>query len=152
MAELSQGPNLYAMVGNVPVSRFDSFGLKYDEEDCKGILDAIDHLFTLKGRTGMDDNAIQQQINDLQDEYDENCDDDDNGPNPQPDPVPVPACPKPQPRREPVPSFCEEHPEICIGVPVVVGIGTVCVLQPELCVGAIRIGLPALRFGFRGAF
>jgi len=152
MAERSQGPNLYAMVGNGPVNRLDSFGLKYDEEQCKALLSKIDHLFTLKGRVGMDDNSIQQQINEAQDEYDDNCGDDDDDPNPQPNPVPVPACPKPQPRPHPVPSFCQRNPAICIGVPAVIGIGTVCALQPALCSSAIRIGLPVLRIGFRGAF
>src|SRR5581483_10921376 len=125
MAEIAQGPNVYAFVGNTPVNRFDRFGLKYDSEECAGILNEIDFLFSLKGRVGIDDNSVQQQINDLQDEYDENCGDDDNDPRPTPPLVPVPVCPVQQPQ----PNFCQKHPAICTageiaaGTVVVVGVG-----------------------------
>jgi hypothetical protein len=56
----------------------------------------IDFLYTLLGRTGIDRNSVQRQINDLEDEYFENCGDDDGPDDPKPPPLPVP-CPKKQP-------------------------------------------------------
>jgi RHS repeat-associated protein len=106
-AELSQGPNLYSFVGNNPVVRSDALGLSYDSEECAGLLNEIDFLFSLKGRTGIDANEVQRQINNLQDEYDENCGDDDGGPN-EPQPVPVPVCPA-------------KKPELCKAVVVAAG-------------------------------
>ncbi len=41
-------------------------------------------------------------------------------------------------------SFCQDHPAVCIGIGVGaigVGVGAACVFQPELCLGAIRIGI-----------
>jgi hypothetical protein len=89
-AEVSQGPNLYGFVGNNAIGRSDPLGLSYDSEECAGLLNEIDFMYSLLGRTGIDRNSVQQQINDLEDEYDDNCGDDD-GPGNQPQPVPVPA-------------------------------------------------------------
>jgi RHS repeat-associated protein len=137
MAELSQGPNLYEFAGNMSINRFDSFGLDYDADQCADILNRIDGLFRIKGHPGMDDNSIQQQINDLQDEYDENCGDDDGDDPPQPAPVPTPSCPIRTPA--PVPSFCVTHPALCgLGIGTILT-GVVCVVQPELCIPAIII-------------
>jgi hypothetical protein len=110
MAELSQGPSLYWFVGNNTFNHIDRFGLDsspgYSPEECAEILNQIDFLFSLKGRTGMNDNSLQQQINDLQDEYDENCGDDDDPPNPNPQPQPVPSCPTQNPQPSPVKQTC----------------------------------------------
>jgi hypothetical protein len=120
MAELSQGPNIYCFVGNSAPDRVDRFGLDYSPEDCATILNQIDFLFSLKGRTGMNDNSLQQQINDLQDEYDENCGDDDEPPNPTPQPDPVPSCPT----QKPQPTFCQSHPTLCnVGIGIGIGLG-----------------------------
>ena len=136
MTESSLGPNLYAFAGNMPVNRFDPLGLSYDSEECAGLLNEIDFLYSLLGRNGIDSNSVQQQINDLEDEYDENCGDDD-GDNPSPAPAPAPSCPIQAP--SPVPSFCLAHPALC-GLGIGTGIAiTVCILQPELCIPAIII-------------
>ncbi|MGH7989833.1 MAG: hypothetical protein ACREDS_06585, partial [Limisphaerales bacterium] len=113
-------------------------GLSYDSDECGAILSEIDFLFTLKGRSGWDDNSIQQQINDLQDEYNENCDDyDGDNPSPAPAPAPAPSCPTQVP--SPVPSFCLAHPALC-GLGIGTGITiAVCILQPEFCIPAIII-------------
>ena len=139
-AEITQNPNLFNFVGNIPASRFDRFGLQYDSEHCNDILRAIDHLFTLKGRIGFDDNEIQKQINDLQDEYDDNCGDDDGGSDPIIPPLPSP-CPTRKP--QPAPSFCQKHPAFCAGVGVGVGVAIICIACPECCVVGVIVGAPA---------
>jgi RHS repeat-associated protein len=131
--------NPYSFVHNEPLAKVDPFGLKYSPEECAGLLNEIDFLFSIIGRTGIDANSVMQQIIDLEDEYDENCGDDDDGHRPPiPAPDPVPSCPKKE--TEQAPSFCEQHPVICAvgGAVVVAGVvvaivlsdGTVLILAP----------------------
>ena len=53
-------------------------------------------------------------------------------------PSPAPA-PKPAPRLNPSPSFCAQHPAICIGG----GVLLVCIVCPECCAVGVIIGAPA---------
>ncbi len=59
---------------------------------------------------------------------------------------------------QPPSTFCSRNPEICVGIGVGIigiGVGATCVLQPELCAIAIRVGIgwggsliPSMRYVF----
>lgn len=79
------------------------------------------------------------------------------GPDPgPPGPGPVPDPPPPPPRRPPPEperpgtedrSFCEEHPILC-SLPILPGLPflapLICLVAPELCIGAVCVALPEL--------
>ncbi|MDV3456182.1 DUF4157 domain-containing protein [Sphingomonas sp. HF-S4] len=80
------------------------------------------------------------------------------GPGPDPDPAPPGRDPDPDPPPRPPPSgperppsddrtFCEEHPILC-SLPILPGLPflspLICLVAPELCVGAVCVALPEL--------
>ncbi|WP_343519427.1 DUF4157 domain-containing protein [Sphingomonas sp.] len=84
--------------------------------------------------------------------------DPDPDPDPEPDPDPMPdhdpdPDPDPDPPDEPErpppddPSFCQEHPILC-GLPILPGLPLlsplICIIAPELCLGAVCLALPEL--------
>jgi RHS repeat-associated protein len=44
-------------------------------------------------------------------------------------------------------TFCQNHPWACGGIAVGIGVGVACLVQPELCAGAVEIGIVILRSG-----
>lgn len=135
-SESSQGPDPYQFISNDSENKFDPKGLKYDDEECKGLLNAIDFMYSLLGRNGIDSKSVIEQIHEMEDEYDENCGDDDDK-DPEPAPAPRPPCPSIKP--PPVPTFCVSHPAIC-GLGIGTGLSIiVCIVQPELCIPVVII-------------
>lgn len=176
------GWNLYQFVGNDPVNRTDRMGLELSpdepeipqvdlksEEECAKLLQRIQDLFARRGTPSegigditMLEILMEQWVDncrqpDLHETASEECIN--NLPRFEPPAENSKNRGSYPPQTTPPPStFCSRNPEICVGIGVGIigiGVGATCVLQPELCAIAIRVGigwggslLPGIRYAF----
>jgi RHS repeat-associated protein len=165
------GWNLYQFVNNDPVNRTDRMGLVSGSEDpggpedpsCDQLLQRIQELIARQGSPdeGLTDGVMLEVLMttwldqcrqpDLHDTASDQCLEN------------LPELDDPPPNSQnrgsqPPSTFCSRNPEICIGIGagiIGIGVGATCILQPELCAVAVRIGIGwggSLIPGFRTAF
>ena len=138
------GMNLYEFVRNQPTIRRDSFGLYglTGSVDCDGLLRQIEQLesdITAAKQEGQDDPAMYANLAALNAQYTANCTDPPPEPAPKLCPIRIPP-PPPNPfQNNRSPGFCSRHPWVCGGIIGGIAVGTICVLQPELCIPALII-------------
>ena len=148
------GINLFTFVRNQPTTTHDKFGLIAPMSPCQAAMDALDAALAdadeEAAETGSVSPSTLAAINAARAAVAANCPDKKPPQLPPQPPGDLVPCPSPNPYRYPPgppPShqtFCQSHPAVCVGIGVgVVGIavGATCIFQPELCVGAIRIGV-----------
>ena len=148
------GVNLYRFARNNPINERDSVGLSSAECEAarQALADALRNFDTAPGP------LTQAALVAAVAAEAAACSGDDLPPLPPPTPLPkcepvryrTPPFPGPPPlggsgTRGPIrQSFCGRHPTLCIGIgvgAVGVAVGATCFFQPELCAGAIRIGV-----------
>jgi RHS repeat-associated protein len=171
------GLNLYQFVGNDPVNRTDRMGLitgpdYYEEPEDPSCDELLKRIQELIARRGTPEEAIADGslLEVLMITWIDSCREPDlytTASDECMEKLPEMDAPPPnsenrssqQPQTAQPPStFCSRNPEICIGVGVGIigiGVGATCVLQPELCAIAIRVGIgwggsliPSIRYVF----
>ena len=136
------GLNLYRFVRNSPITHTDAYGLIMDA--CEAAKQALAKASDYWAQHPDDEGAALAQAAAYAAMV-AACGP--SGPPPVP-PVVCPVLPAPRPVFNPYGgnpgnnrTFCQNHPWACGGIAVGIGVGIACVLQPEVCAGAVEIGI-----------